>query len=181
MEIEVHSSKYLCRIAGRISRMGESCVDWSISMLLIFSESWHFRSTGSIYSWCLRTWYYHDLFSLHSCSWLLIVHAQQTPITINLQSTMSSPSSILLTPIKKESTTNLTPPLPPSPATKLIQFPPLPNLVDLHYEDYEDWPTGFFLLAPISSSSVAAAKAIQHEEILLEREAPRKAYPRPLK
>lgn len=107
---------------------------------------------------------------------------------------MSSSSSILLTPIKQESVTNLTPPPPPSPTTKLIQFPPLPNLVDIHSEDYSDGdrPIGFFLLAPIgSSSSVAEAEASiptlkfrdsrKRATVSPPSSPKRKLYPRPVK
>mmetsp|Transcript_11804 Transcript_11804/g.18124 ORF Transcript_11804/g.18124 Transcript_11804/m.18124 type:complete len:118 (-) Transcript_11804:117-470(-) len=109
---------------------------------------------------------------------------------------MSSSSSILLlTPIKKESMTTikLTPPPPPSPTTKLVQFPPLPNLVDIQDEDYSNGrPIGFFLVAPaIGSSSIAEeTEAIPTRSNSRKRVAVcsppsspkrRKLYPRPLK
>lgn len=77
-----------------------------------------------------------------------------------LHYTMSS--SILRTPVRKESTTLIlpSPPPPPRPATKLVRFPSLPNLAALRDEDYADddeRPIGFFLVAPPAIVNTTAA------------------------
>ena len=105
-----------------------------------------------------------------------------------------SSSSVLLTPVRKESTLNLTPPPPPSPTLKLIHFPSLPNLVDLNNDD-EDYsndangrPIGFFLLPP---PAIGGNVADDHAAILTRRDSRKrvavspssspKLLPRPLK
>eukprot|EP00985_Skeletonema_marinoi_P024541 scaffold17137_cov81-Skeletonema_marinoi.AAC.6 len=94
-------------------------------------------------------------------------------------------SSILLTPVRKESTINLTPPPPPSPTTKLMQFPSLPNLVDLHDEDYSDSngrPIGFFLMAPAAAAVTPTRRDSRKRATVSPPSSPRrKLYPRPLK
>lgn len=108
-----------------------------------------------------------------------------------------SSSSVLLTPVRKESTTslNLTPPPPPNPAAELVHLPSLPNLVDLNNddEDYSDYangrPIGFFLLPP---PAIGGNVADDHAAILTPRSDSRKRVavspssspkllPRPLK
>ncbi|KAK1739463.1 hypothetical protein QTG54_010006 [Skeletonema marinoi] len=103
-------------------------------------------------------------------------------------SSSSSSSSILLTPVRKESTINLTPPPPPSPTTKLVQFPSLPNLVDLHDEDYSDSngrPIGFFLMAPAGAAATHTPTRrldSRKRATVSPPSSPRRnLYPRPLK
>ncbi|KAL7492460.1 hypothetical protein ACHAWT_001713 [Skeletonema menzelii] len=107
-----------------------------------------------------------------------------------------SPSSlpIPLTPVRKESTLNLTPPPPPSQTTKLVHIPSLPNLVDLSEEDYPNdngRPIGFFLVPPpaIGSNVAAAAdtamptrRCSRKRVAISPPSSPRRIlYPRPLK
>jgi hypothetical protein len=104
-----------------------------------------------------------------------------------------SSSSVLLTPVRKESTLNLTPPPPPNPAAELVHFPSLPNLVDLNNdEDYSNdangRPMGFFLLPP---PAIGSNVAHDHAAMLTGRDSRKrvavspssspKLLPRPLK
>ncbi|KAK1739464.1 hypothetical protein QTG54_010007 [Skeletonema marinoi] len=103
-----------------------------------------------------------------------------------MSSSSSSSSSILLTPVRKESTINLTPPPPPSPTTNLVQFPSLPNLVDLHDEDYSDSngrPIGFFLMAPAGAAATPTTRRDSRKRTTVSPPSSPKwnLYPRPLK
>ena len=107
----------------------------------------------------------------------------------------SSSSSVLLTPVRKESTLNLTPPPPPNPAAELVHFPSLPNLVDLNNDD-EDYsndangrPIGFFLLPPPAiggnvvhdDAAILTRRSDSRKRVAVSPSSSPKLLPRPLK